>query len=204
MTEPRMTLITGPMFSGKSSWLINQIFKGMCTDKEIVLFTPPPAKIIERKARNIKRIVNKNNIVKDYPRFSMHQPVDLDESMAILNERLPDILLIDEGHFFDYWIVDMVRKIFRKPETVLTKIDIAIAGLDMDAWGRPIGPMDELFCLATNVRKLTAKCFKCGKPARYSYKANDSKKQIEVGDKNIYEARCHNCHDQLLTDVPGI
>ena len=67
---------------------------------------------------------------------------------------------------------------------------VIVAGLDMDSSGTPFGPMPKLMALAEEVVKLTAVCEVCGEPATHTYRKTKSKKQILVGEADIYEARC--------------
>ena len=67
------------------------------------------------------------------------------------------------------------------------------AGLDLDAWAKPFGPMPQLLAIADRVEKFTANCFQCGQDARFTQKIGGSAGRIEVGADELYEARCGAC-----------
>jgi thymidine kinase len=48
--------------------------------------------------------------------------------------------------------------------------------------------------IANEVQKETAICFSCKQPATISQKLVNTGKTVEVGDAEIYEARCRKCH----------
>jgi thymidine kinase len=80
-------------------------------------------------------------------------------------------------------------------ELKLTRLNrrVIIAGLDMDSNGQPFGPMPELMALAEYVTKVHAICMKCGDIASFTFKRIKNDKQVEIGAKELYEARCRNC-----------
>ena len=49
---------------------------------------------------------------------------------------------------------------------IARNLEVYVAGLDLDAWARPFGPMPNLLAFADRVEKFTANCFQCGQDAR--------------------------------------
>ena len=94
-----------------------------------------------------------------------------------------DVIGIDEAQFFDKDIVDVCRKLANGGKRVI------VAGLDMDANGQPFGPMPYLLAIAEFVTKLHAICAVSGSLASFSFKLTDSDKTVELGEKDIYQAR---------------
>lgn len=70
-------------------------------------------------------------------------------------DRKADVVGIDEAHFFDNGIVDLVQNLANRGVLVI------VSGLDMDFAGRPFGPMPTLLALADKVEKGTANCADC-------------------------------------------
>ena len=76
---------------------------------------------------------------------------------------------------------------------ILRNLEVYVAGLDLDAWARPFGPMPHLLAIADRVEKFMANCFQCGQDARFTQKIGGSGGRIEVGADDLYEARCVAC-----------
>jgi thymidine kinase len=55
--------------------------------------------------------------------------------------------------------------------------------------------MNDLMAIAEFVTKTHAICMKCGSIASYTYRFNDSNKQVFLGEKDYYEARCRRCYN---------
>ena len=93
---------------------------------------------------------------------------------------------IDEAQFFDDYIVELV-------EILSSKVDIYVAGLDLDSAGKPFGSMPYLLAIADKVTKVSAVCMKCGADATRSQRLVENKEQVMVGANGTYEARCRKC-----------
>ena len=48
--------------------------------------------------------------------------------------------------------------------------------------------------IADNIEKLKAVCLICKRAASCSFRTSKSDNTIEIGDTDIYEARCRECH----------
>lgn len=109
----------------------------------------------------------------------------------LLDHKNASILAIDETQFFtDSWICTEV-----KYAAWFLGMDILISGLDLDYRRNGFNQMPELISIADEVKKLTAVCLCCGQPARFTQKISGSdSQQVEVGDKETYEARCASCY----------
>ena len=53
---------------------------------------------------------------------------------------------------------------------------------------------EELLIGADNIEKLKAVCLICKRAASCSFRTSKSDNTIEIGDTDIYEARCRECH----------
>jgi thymidine kinase len=81
-------------------------------------------------------------------------------------------------------------------------VRVVCAGLDLDALGRPFGPMPALMCQAELVTKLHAVCVVCGDDASRSQLLVDGEPVpwqdgplINIGGAEAYEARCRACFE---------
>lgn len=128
---------------------------------------------------------------KSFPAFPVENH---EEATHLIHVYDPDVLGIDEAQFFEPWIIEMVEKLLA--DKAGDDFTVVVAGLDLDAWNKPFGPMPHLLSIADEVQKETAICFICKKrPAVFTQKLGSSKQQVEVGDSEIYEARCRVCHE---------
>ena len=121
------------------------------------------------------------------------------ELQALIREFDPDVIGVDEAQFFDDsigWVLDLIA---HQSGGVIGDVEIPrglevyAAGLDLDAWAKPFGPMPNLLAFADRVEKFTANCFQCGQDARLTQKIGGSGGRIEVGADDLYEARCVEC-----------
>ncbi len=187
-----MKVITGPMFSGKTEELIKILNRAEIAGKKILVIKPQidirtSDEIASRRKPDIK--VNEFKKAGSFPAYPVGSAA---EALSLIHRYEPSVLGIDEAQFFDNWMVDFLQEFLKKNSD--QDITVVAAGLDMDAWGRPFGIMPRLMTIADHVQKETAICFVCKKPAMYTQKLGESASQVEVGDVEIYEARCRLCH----------
>ncbi|HLJ67404.1 MAG TPA: thymidine kinase [Chloroflexota bacterium] len=188
-----LAVICGPMFSGKSRELIRLMHIAEIAGQETVVFKP----------RIDTRYSYDDVSSHDGIRKKAHSVDTAREVLSILlgYPRLPEVVAIDEGQFFDrglppvcLWLVDQGCR-------------VVVAGLDRNFRGEPFGTIPDLLACADEVVKLRAVCMRCkdprvtavlpqrlvdGRPAPY-----DSP-EVMVGGAEAYEARCLDCHE-----VPG-
>ena len=92
-----------------------------------------------------------------------------------------DVIAIDEAQFFDNQIVSVCNKIANNG------IRVIIAGLDMDYLGNPFGPMPNLMAISEYVTKVHAVCKQSGNIANFSFRKNNKKDIVVIGEKDKYE-----------------
>jgi thymidine kinase len=138
-------------------------------------------------------------------RFEKHasmaaHPIKTVEQLGALIRKIdPDIIGVDEAQFFGHEFSVALDTIAHKSAGRLVgtpierNLEVYVAGLDLDAWARPFGPMPDLLAVADRVEKFTANCFQCGQDARFTQKIGGSAGRIEVGADDLYEARCGGC-----------
>ena len=183
-----LELITGVMFSGKSSELIRRVERAVIAKQQVLVFKPAidnrysQEEIATHNGKQIKaQIVNNVAEIKDIIRRR-------------LVEKAPDVIAIDEGQFFSDALIDFTE------ELVTDGYRVIIAGLDTDFAGRGFDPIPELMARAEYVDKLKAVCVKCSNPATRTQRiingepASIDDPIIVVGAEEKYEARCRFCH----------
>lgn len=168
-------VICGGMFAGKSEILIHRLKRAAYAKKKIVAFKPA---------------IDSRYSVSD---ISSHSGQTFN-SIAVLNAsdilkyvKDEEVVGIDEVQFFDNYIIDVVEILQKR------KVDVYIAGLDLDSMGRPFGSMPHLLSVAEKVTKISAVCMECGADATRSQRLVKTDEQVLVGATDSYEARCFNC-----------
>lgn len=170
-----LTVITGPMFSGKSEELIRRIRRAEIAKRKIAVFKP----LID--TRSPGQICTRNNIC--VQASEVESAADL---LSLVDDH--DVVAIDEVQFFDERIVEVAEELFKRGKHVY------LAALHTDYRGKPFGYIPQLMAIPeAEVVKLTAVCMQCMEPAHRTQRITPQGDQIQVGDKE-YEARCHRCH----------
>ena len=186
----RLEVITGPMFSGKSEEMIRRLRRFQYAHMSILVVKP------KTDTRQADEIATKllNDQTGEFEKADKFPALNIDNREELANVIISnnyDVLAIDEGQFFDSWLVEMISHLLHPTDKYL---QIFVSGLDMDAWRRPFGIMPQLMAMADHIYKTKAVCFACGADALFTQKIGGSGQQIEVGSGKIYEARCRKCH----------
>lgn len=176
-----ITLITGPMFSGKSSEMIRQVERKHIAGKKI-LYVRPTKDTREFVARGY-----------DNAKLSKLCKVTVVDNITSLvsQERLDlyDAIFVDEFFLFDDCRVLCLLPI--KPDH---KQDIIFGGLlatsEALLWPQAI----EIIPYCDEIIKLNAVCTRCGSEhANYSYFKGTKNTDVVIGDGE-YEALCRSCY----------
>jgi thymidine kinase len=186
------------MFSGKTQALMARLQSKQRAHKRVLVVKPE----LDNRFAATAEIVSKQRTSDRFEKQSSMAayPISSGSQLALLiSEMDPDIIGLDEAQFFDDEISCALDVVAHKPGGMIGPVEIKrnleiyVAGLDLDAWGRPFGPMPYLLAVADRVEKFTANCFQCGQDARFTQKIGGSGGRIEVGADDLYEARCAEC-----------
>ncbi|MGW8122201.1 thymidine kinase [Roseivirga echinicomitans] len=170
-TSGSIEVVCGCMFSGKTEELIRRLRRATIAKQRVEIFKPA-----------VDTRYDVENVVSHDKNAIRCTPVQFASDIVLLSGE-SDVVGIDEAQFFDDEIVDVCRSLANNGKRVI------VAGLDMDAQGNPFGPMPQLLAIAEFVTKLHAVCTVSGGLASFSYRLSDSEKTVELGEKDIYEAR---------------
>mgnify|MGYP003321025154 FL=1 len=161
-------VICGSMFSGKTEELIRRIKRAKIANQKIKVFKP----IIDSRSKNFIESHDESKL----------ECIEVKSSNEILKKiDNCDVIAIDEAQFFDAQIVSVCNKIANNG------IRVIIAGLDMDYLGNPFGPMPNLMAISEYVTKVHAVCKQSGNIANYSFRKNNKKDIVVIGEKDKYE-----------------
>lgn len=189
MTHGFLAVVTGPMFSGKTSWLVQRL-----TGKNYKLLgLPRHNPLVHAHILDMGRYSDKAMLVSH---DGLACPAEwFTNAMAGIwmasNSSLADAL---NGH--DWWVLDEAQFV---PRDVLFPIckkilamgkNVCVAGLSQDSFGNPFGGMGDVLATADKIVVLRSKCKICGKIATKTQRMAKSTKVVHVGGASDYEPRC--------------
>ena len=183
-----LEVILGPMFSGKTSRLLEiyRKYEGIIGKKVVVInhYTD------NRYGENTELYTHSRDKIpclplkelKDYEK--KHLPENIEARKNI-------VLLINEGQFFP----DVANMIPRFVEDF--GMTVFVCGLDGDFRRRKIGGILNLIPYADKITKLTSVCKgcdgSCGKDALFTYRVSSETEQVVIGSDN-YIPLCRKCY----------
>ena len=188
---PKLHLICGPMFAGKSTFLIHNakilIDNGVKQDEIMMV-----------NHSFDKRYTDESNIcTHDGLKMKSESFINLCELTSIINSNIEaqvdkiKYIFIDEGQFFND-LYDEVKKLLCK-----YKKTIYIGGLDGDFERKKFGQILDLIPLCDKVTKMTSLCSLCknGTAGIFSKRITKEREQTVVGSSN-YIPVCRSCFEQ--------
>lgn len=169
MSKEKLTLILGPMYSGKTTTLINLINK---SDNHIAYKHNSDDRyqmnsIIshDNKAKKCIPVANISEILKDVDKYNN--------------------IFIDEGQFF----TDLYENV---KILIAANKSVFISGLDGDFKQEPFGNGDllKLIPFADEIIMLKSKCYICSNDARFTKRLVNDNEQILIGSNKLYQPVC--------------
>ena len=179
----KLTAVYGPMFAGKTTWIIQKISELEKNGQKCLVFKP---RLDDRYGKEAK----------------LHSHGGLSEKAILIDENKPEqmlgiwaekneqhsVVVIDEAMFFTPDVVDVVK------EMIARELEVIVAGLDTNFRREPFGAMPHLIKLADEKEVLRSSCYKCGGVAEYSARLVGGSENIEVGADDVYQPACITCH----------
>ena len=179
--EGKIHLIIGPMFSGKSTRLIETVRKYASHKKTVFL-----------KYLNDKRYSESHITTHDKFKYDSLTCIHLKEKKEIIKEY--DVIGIDEGQFFD----DLVS--FCDEVSEMGKI-VVVAALSGDYKMKPFNNVSELISKADKIKLMKAFCFYCHKLAGFTMRTIKSNELILIGAGEAYRPVCKTCYKKYNINV---
>ena len=174
--EGKIELIIGPMFSGKSTRLIELMRKYVYKAKKTIMV----------KFYADQRYTEKSEVV-------THDLIKYDSiNCKILRDSFDtfknyDVIGIDEGQFF----ADLVEVC---EELALMGKIVLIAALNGDFRMEPFPVIQRIIAKADKIKLLKAYCFNCHKDAKFSLRIVQSNETVLIGAGEAYKPACRECH----------
>ncbi len=174
--EGKIELILGPMFSGKSTRLIEQMRKYVYKAKKTIMV----------KYYADQRYSEKSEVVThDLIKYDSINCKLLRNSFEKLKQY--DVIGIDEGQFF----ADLVEVC---EELALMGKIILIAALNGDFRMEPFPVIQRIIAKSDKIKLLKAYCFNCHKDAKFSLRIVQSNETVLIGAGEAYKPACRECH----------
>ena len=174
--EGKIELILGPMFSGKSTRLIELMRKYVYKAKKTIMV----------KYYADQRYSQKSEVVThDLIKYDSINCKILKNSFDTFKEY--DVIGIDEGQFF----ADLVEVC---EELALMGKIVLIAALNGDFRMEPFPVIQRIIAKADKIKLLKAYCFNCHKDAKFSLRIVQSNETVLIGAGESYKPACRECH----------
>ena len=179
MSNGYLMLILGPMFSGKSTKLIQFINKYKTLNKKMLIIKPS----IDN------RYTTSSNICTHDMQTQSCKCIDHDKLNYIFSEdeyNNSQIIIIEEGQFFEN-LFEIINQMLTNKKTIF------ISALNGDSNQQLFGEIYKLIPICDNIEFLQALCLDCsdGTPAIFSKRLNNNNTdQVLVAGANEYKAVC--------------
>ncbi len=168
--------ITGSMFTGKTTWLLEHQKKYY-----------PKNSILYRPDIDTRELVTHKGI--KYKAKSVGNISDLGEAFS---DKIKAVYF-DEIQFFEQVFGDLIT--FKEQVELIAKLKpVFCAGLDYNYLKQPFEMTRDIEEMADKVIRLKTYCSVCGKLAyTYSYRKVNDDNLVVIGGEQEYEPRCFNC-----------
>ena len=194
-TKAYLELFIGPMFSGKTSKLL-EIYKQniFCDIPIIVINHSADTRYHETQLSTHDKImipcIQTSELLKLWNYDDLEQPINECIANSHLQFRNAEVVLINEGQFFqDLYpcVVDLLKH----------NKKVYICGLDGDFERKRFGTILDLIPLCDKVTKMSSLCGYCkdGTSAIFSKRITYEKEQFLIGSDN-YIPVCRECYDK--------
>ena len=183
MSVGYLEMIIGPMFSGKTSALVDVYKHYVLYNKNVCIVNYE----MDKRYSNDKLMT--------------HDKVGIDciflERLSDMKLNSYDIILVNEGQFFED-IVDVVRKWVDQDGK-----RVHIAALDGNFRREPFQVISELIPLCDSLQKRKALCIDCkdGTDAIFSLRYNNkgTTDVVQIGGSDTYKPVCRGCYRKYFT-----
>jgi thymidine kinase len=172
-----LEVILGPMFSGKTTYLIHKYNELLGQNVNIAVIN-----FADDKRYHESMLSSHDKMM--IPCIFTRKLSDILYSNEI---EKADAVLINEGQFFE----DLVECVIYIVEQINKKV--YVCGLDGDFQRQKFGNILDLVPICDNVIKLKSKCEYCRKPASFSHRITSETNQISIGSRN-YVPLCRICY----------
>lgn len=180
-----LEIILGPMFSGKTSKLIEIYKQYKFCNMEVLVINHSA----DTRYANKEMYTHDQKHIECIHTYSLRSVID-ENIDKFTNSKATFAVLINEGQFFP----DLYRSVYEMVNQ--HKVHVYVAGLDGDFKQERFGEMLDLIPLCDKVYKLHSLCVYCknGSKAIFSHKKDaTNQSQIQIGSDDLYIPLCRYC-----------
>ena len=175
----KISIIIGPMFSGKSTELIRNIKRYSIKKKSTIVV----AYEFDNRYSNDKKVVTHDKY--EYPAIKSSNLSD------ILNTLLSyEVIGIDEGQFYPD-LVNVCEELANKGKIVI------ISALSGNFKREPFEVISKILPKCESILNISAICFNCNEDAHYTLRISEDKDEIVIGGEEKYKPSCRECYFQF-------
>ena len=182
MKKGKLIAVYGPMFSGKTTYLIEQFDKG----SSAVVFKPD----LDERYTKKPVVISHNQVMIPAVLVNHMRP---EEMRALVGDF--KVVMIDEVNFFHDSLIETVDQFLNEGR------DVFVAGLFLDSECNVWGPMTKLIEMADKKVEVSAKCDgeegKCKSSATLTYRKIPKTEQVRVAGADEYGAACEMHYEKL-------
>ncbi|EGR33225.1 thymidine kinase, putative [Ichthyophthirius multifiliis] len=178
-----ITVIFGPMFSGKSSKLLEYIKRYQYKQQRCLVFNY----VNDNRYSQEEQITTHNG-----QSFKAQKISNLSDVLNISKNY--DVIAIDEGQFF-LDIADIADQLANQGKIVI------VAALDASFQRKAFNNILDLVPICEEIIKLKAVCLICKEDASYSKRKGSSKRVEMIGGEELYFPVCRVCFNENLINL---
>ena len=168
----RLTVIAGPMFSGKSEELMRRVRRATIAGIDVLVVSHS----LDTRS-DISTITSHTGV--NIPAVPLG---DVSSIAEAARQKDYDLIAIDEAQFFGPELIPAVDEFLRQG------IDVIVEGLCVTFDGQPFEPLPSFMAVAEEVLRLTAVCTVCGKDAVFHQRLEQTESQIDSNSATSAQA----------------
>uniref|UniRef100_A0A6C0ITX8 thymidine kinase n=1 Tax=viral metagenome TaxID=1070528 RepID=A0A6C0ITX8_9ZZZZ len=190
----KLDIILGPMFSGKTTKLLDIMD---AFDKKDVKYIAIKPEIDNRYTDTDNNYIISHNLKKKQCNITSNLK-DIFEEIKVKQESDSiQYILIDEGQFFNNlynFCILCLEKL---------NINVIVTGLDGDYKRKPMGEILDLLPIANTITKLSSKCNVCQEDAIFTHRTVANTDQVLIGGSDEYIPLCrkHYVEKNTMTET---
>lgn len=182
-----LNLVVGPMWAGKSSYILGKIRRYKAIGWDIYVIT----NALDHRYGNFVISTHDND---------QHAAVSVRNLLPLRKEeqyKKAKLIILEEAQFFQDLAEFVINAVEEDSKHVI------VVGLDGDSERRPFGDILKLVPYCDSVEKITSLCSECGDgtPALFSYRCTNQSEQVVVGAENMYKPLCRKHYLEKKTST---
>ena len=168
----RLTVIAGPMFSGKSEELMRRVRRATIAGIDVLVVSHS----LDTRS-GISTITSHTGV--NIPAVPLGDVSSIAEAARQMDY---DLIAIDEAQFFGPELIPTVDEFLHQG------IGVIVEGLCVTFDGQPFEPLPSFMAVAEEVLRLTAVCTVCGKDAVFHQRLEQTESQIDSNSATSAQA----------------